>query len=146
MGVWQILVSILPEFTNTSNNAATDDNNNCSSPWSDYCPPKQKVIHRRVPVPDEDDVGGSAEKTVAVASFPPSFLIESATLFCKEEAVQFTATATAAAAAASDGTSSCGSHKNNEDNNNVNDKEKADASMMSALSQYNNDEDESSFD
>merc|ERR1712238_314893 len=124
MGVWQILVSILPEFTNTSNNAAADDNNNCSSPWSDYCPPKQKVIHRRVQGQgqEDNDTDGSAEKTVVVASFPPSFLIESATLFCEEEAIQFTATAAAAAAA---GTSSCGSHKNNEDKNN--DKEKEDA-------------------
>jgi len=133
--VWQIIVSILPEFTNNSNNAAAATDDNCSSPWSDYCPPKQKVIRRRQQVDD-----GS----VVVASFPPSFLIESATSFCEEEAIRFT---TAAVAAAADGTSSCGSNKKNEENNNDNDNEKEDASMMSALSQYTNDDDDStSFD
>merc|ERR1712032_1712285 len=44
--VWQILVSILPELNNNDGAAgeggAADGNaDTCSSPWSEYCPPKQ---------------------------------------------------------------------------------------------------------
>ena len=78
--VWQIIMSIL-HGDDDKKNGEKAGNKTCSSPWSDYCPPKQQIlVSSTVAGKDEED-----------QLYPPSFLIDVAKSFCNEQVVKFTA-------------------------------------------------------
>jgi len=77
--VWQILQSILPEYTVLSKEFLLDTERICASPWAGNCPPQS--VYR-----DFGDVGDS--DTAGRIEYPPSFLLKVASKFCDEESAR----------------------------------------------------------
>lgn len=76
--VWQILQSILPEYSVLSQEYRGTERI-CASPWAGNCPPKQ--VYR-----EPGDLGDS--ETSDSIEYPPSFLLKVASKFCDEESAR----------------------------------------------------------